>query len=295
MNAYLSGVGFSGIENNGQLNNMVEEVVERYSKKAVFHSADGRILAEYSKYYAKNCGMTVIGELDDVGDFHAEYSFPFYRSEVLSLKNNLSIEPQTSRDAYSAACDDSRIGITIIFYLSNMGDVLRSMEMGTFRDEKKKVRLSGIAMEGKILLPVYEKKECEKFRRKAASNRRKLLHAAREGDQEAIESLTVEDMDTYSAISERLETEDILTIVESTLMPCGVECDQYRILGTIRQCEKTQNYVTGEVLFQMLIECNDILISICANSEDLLGEPLKGRRFMGRIWLQGEVLINQKV
>ena len=46
-----------------------------------------------------------------------------------------------------------------------------------------------------------------------------------------MEDLTMEDMDTYSMISERIVTDDVLTIVDSYFMPNGIECDQYGILG----------------------------------------------------------------
>ena len=73
-------------------------------------------------------------------------------------------------------------------------------------------------------------------------------------------------------------------------MPCGVECDQYNILGTIQRIEMTRNIVTGDRLYQLVVECNDILISVCINTRDLLGVPEVGRRFKGRVWLQGQVL-----
>ena len=39
----------------------------------------------------------------------------------------------------------------------------------------------------------------------------------------------------------------------------------------------------------MLISCNGFDFHIAINDEDLLGEPLPGRRFKGEIWLQGMV------
>ena len=55
--------------------------------------------------------------------------------------------------------------------------------------------------------------------RELAKNRTNLIAAARNGDEEAMESLTMEDMDTYSMISQRIVTDDILTIVDSYFMP----------------------------------------------------------------------------
>ena len=66
-------------------------------------------------------------------------------------------------------------------------------------------------------------KEAVKVERELAKNRTNLIAAARNGDEEAMESLTMEDMDTYSMISQRIVTDDILTIVDSYFMPYGIE------------------------------------------------------------------------
>ena len=58
-----------------------------------------------------------------------------------------------------------------------------------------------------------------------------MIQAAREGDEDAIENLTLEDMDTYSMISKRIMDEDVFSIVTTHFMPCGVECDHYNIMG----------------------------------------------------------------
>ena len=76
-------------------------------------------------------------------------------------------------------------------------------------------------------------------------SRNRLMQAARAGDEDAIESLTLDDMDMYSTITKRIQREDIYTIVDTYFMPYGVECDQYSILGEILECEKICNKVTN--------------------------------------------------
>ncbi len=125
--------------------------------------------------------------------------------------------------------------------------------------------------------------------RNSTRNRTNLIEAARNGDEEAMESLTMEDMDTYSMISERIVNDDILTIVDSYFMPYGIECDQYNIMGEIRDVVSFQNVLTGENLYQMTVESNDMQFDICINEQDLFGEPQVGRRFKGIIWLQGQL------
>ena len=69
--------------------------------------------------------------------------------------------------------------------------------------------------------PLQKDKEAVKVERESFQNRTNLIAAARNGDEEAMESLTMEDMDTYSMISQRIVTDDVLTIVDSYFMPYG--------------------------------------------------------------------------
>ena len=52
--------------------------------------------------------------------------------------------------------------------------------------------------------------------------RNRLIQAARGGDEEAIESLTLEDMDTYTTISRRIQKMDVFSLVDTYFMPYGV-------------------------------------------------------------------------
>ena len=149
--------------------------------------------------------------------------------------------------------------------------------------------LSGLARKGTILLPVLKKAEETAEAEEKTINRGRLMAAAKNGDEEAMESLTIEDMDTYSMISQRVENEDVYSIVDSYFMPYGMECDLYNIMGEILECNKVQNVLTGDSIYEMRICCNDIEMDVCNNENDLLGEPLRGRRFKGIVWLQGNV------
>ena len=73
-----------------------------------------------------------------------------------------------------------------------------------------------------------------------------LLNAARNGDQTAIETLTLDDIDTYSKVTRRLMTEDVFSIVDTYFMPYGAECDMYSIMGEILAVRLRKQYsITG--------------------------------------------------
>ena len=70
-------------------------------------------------------------------------------------------------------------------------------------------------------------------------------------------------------------------------MPCGVECDQYSVIGNILDVEVKQNRITKEDVYCLKLDCNDVTFTVAINKKDLLGEPRVGRRFKGQIWMQG--------
>ena len=70
-------------------------------------------------------------------------------------------------------------------------------------------------------------------------------------------------------------------------MPCGIECDQYSVIGDILHIETLKNRFTGEEVYNMKIESNDVIFHVGINKRDLVGEPEVGRRFKGQIWMTG--------
>ena len=135
-----------------------------------------------------------------------------------------------------------------------------------------------------------EKNEYEKKRKKKATNERnQLIAQARMGDENAIESLTLEDMDIYTMISRKIHKADVFSLVDTYFMPYGVECDLYSILGEIIEIHTDQNRITKEEVVFMTLECNEMTLEVCINKIDLYGEPMVGRRFKGVVWLQGYI------
>ena len=120
-------------------------------------------------------------------------------------------------------------------------------------------------------------------------NRSALIAEAKQGNQEAMQSLTFDDIDQYAVVSRRIRKEDIYSIVETSFIPYGSESDNYSILGYITNVEKLTNSFTKEEFYVLTVECNEMNYDVCINTEDLLGEPLVGRRFRGNVWLQGRV------
>ena len=144
-------------------------------------------------------------------------------------------------------------------------------------------------MKARILLPISKNEKQKQKVQKASMNRNQLIDAARKGDEDAIETLTLEDMDTYTSISKKILTEDVFSLVDTYFMPYGVECDQYSIMGEILDISLRTNRITQEEIYVMRLSCNDLQFDVCINKQDLYGEPQAGRRFKGVVWMQGYI------
>lgn len=269
------------------MHDLVMDVIQSADKRNYTSNSETTMLAEFSKDFADRVGITVCGEFDEKDEFTFEYSFPYFRGEGISTEEDISVERHAEKESYAGVCNDLRVGVSLIFYLQNMMDYAKIKYGNRLPIRGTSLTLSGLSTSGKILLPICKKKEDAARVEKETNNRNKLIAQARAGDEEAIETLTLEDMDIYNAISKKIRTEDVLSLVDTYFMPYGVECDQYSVLGEILECSETKNRLTGEELCMIALSCNDLIFEVCINKKDLYGEPLPGRRFKGTIWMQG--------
>lgn len=289
MHKYLSAIGFKHVESREKLNRLLDYAGETFQWEKTVKLNSNVELSERVKYFTKDMGLLLCGTYDQDDHYEREYYIPFFEGRGEKRFDDMAVERHISGNSYAGACEYPGIGITIIYYVQNAVEYLSELNFGQFLKDSATLTLSGLASEGKILLPVVQ--EQQDFMEKEESFRRqsKLIKEARSGDESAIESLTMQDMDTYSMISKRIETEDVLSIVSTYFMPCGLECDQYSVLGEILHYEKRENSLTKEQLYVMTLECNNLEFDVCINAEDLLGEPEVGRRFKGNLWLQGKL------
>ena len=287
MHSYLRAVGFSDIKSREGIKEIIGDTVRNYDEKVAVEDHKDGVFVEFSKNYGCDCGITVCGQYDEYNRFHVDYYFPFFRGTGITTQEQATVERHLDKESFAGACDDLRIGITLIFYLQDAAEYLREKAKGNFGGQP--LTLSGLAKEGRILLPALKDKEAVKVEQEITRNRNHLMAAARDGDQEAMENLTMEDMDTYSMIAQRIGKEDVFSIVDSYFMPYGIQCDQYSILGEIMDFHSFKNILTGEEILQMTVECNNLQFDVCINKKDLLGEPEVGRRLRANIWLQGHL------
>ena len=288
MHKYLRAIGFSNVSDSEDVRKLLELSVEQNDTESIMDNPGGKSFGELKKEFAQDIGICSRGEIQKEF-FEFEYYYPYFDGRGITTYEDVYIERQAEKECYMGACDDSRVGVTIIFYLQNMTEYLKIINDASSTKRKSSLTLSALSVDGKILFSVSKNQEQVKKDKEDSINRKKKKKKAKQGDEQAMESLTLDDIDTYSMISRRIIHEDVFTIVDTYFMPYGMECDKYSILGEILEVAIRINRLTQEELYIMKLSCNELVFDVCINKKDLLGEPMAGRRFKGTVWLQGKI------
>lgn len=289
MHKYLRSIGFSEYKRNKEIKEIIKKTIRFSTEKKYVSGYDEIIWAEYRKSFGPNIGIAVCGEYTEENEFDYEYYFPYYNSEIISSSEKINIERHCDKDSFSGVCEEYKVGVSLIFYLQNRMDYLKEYMRGSDEYSNNSVSLSGLSVQGSIMLPLSKSEYQVNQVKKKNIKRNQLLAKAREGDEQAIESLTIDDMDKYNLVSKQILKQDVYSLVDTYFMPYGVECDHYSILGEITEVKEIKNELTKEEIYIISMNCNELSLQVCINKLDLVGEPAPRRRFKGVVWLQGLV------
>lgn len=289
MHSYLRAIGFSNIKNKKQMDEILKKTRELSDSQKMSEVSEDLVLVEISKEFSDFMGITLVGEYNDDNEFEMEYYYPYFKGKGVTTREEISVEKHADKESYAGVCDDIKVGVSLIFYLQNTIEYLNEIRLGRFTKQNIETTLSGLSLSGKVLFSIDKNEAQIRDNREANKIRKHMIAAARQGDEEAIENLTLEDIDTYTMISKRIMQEDVFSLVDSYFMPYGIECDQYSVMGEIMDVSLVKNNLTEEEIYILTLECNELMFDLCINKKDLLGEPMVGRRFKGSVWMQGNI------
>ena len=285
----MRAVGFGDQWNTEEMKELLLDVITEGNERACTSYIGETLIATFSKEFAPNIGITVCGIFDKNDKFEYEYYFPFLRGNNITTQEDVSIERHAATESYAGVCEDLRVGVSMIFYLQNMIPYIKAKNSKSLPVSGTTLTLSALSLSGTIMMPIKKTDKDLIRNQETLRDRSQLLNAARNGDERAIENLTMDEIDTYSVVAKRLHKDDVFTLVDTYFMPYGVECDQYSVMGEILEFSFVKNSLTNEEICVMMLSCNDIQFDVCINKADLYGEPAVGRRFKGTVWMQGYI------
>lgn len=291
LNKYLRAIGFTDLPKRSQMMNIIRDGVQRPVSRAYTtnDNDEDSLLAEFEIETGNQFGIAVSGQFNESDEFYPDYYYPYLDTGVISTAEELSVESRIDQYTYAGICDDVRVGVTLIFRLRNTIEYLKNTHKSFMPLDHATVSLTALSLEGTVMLPIYKTPDELRQKKDTEIKRRRLINAARSGDENAMKDLTISDMDLYSNLITHIQTEDLYTLVESYFMPYGAECDLYSVMGDITSVAQSRNTITGEEVDILSIDCNGLPFDVAINRKDLYGDPQPGRRFKGVIWLQGKI------
>ena len=251
MHSYLRAIGFSNINNRMELNQLLEDITERSTKKRTVQLGNNSNLTEISMEFGDGMGITLRGEQDENNKLHMEYYFPCVRGVSVSTREEVGINKRVDAEAYTGMCDDFRIGVSLIFYLQNVIEYLEKKNQNMPMSTPFSITLAALSLEGRILLSIEMDEVQVRNITAETKYRNNLIAEAKKGNQDAIDSLTIDDIDMYAMISKRAKKEDIYSIVDTSFIPFGSESDNYSVIATIIEVNLIVNSFTKEEIYDL--------------------------------------------
>lgn len=293
MHSYLKSLGFYGYKTDKDIVKLLDKLQKNNKDNVKIITIDNNERWELKIELDKNLSIIMVGSIDSRGRLAREQAYPCLDTEDISAKTHCNIQKHVSTEEYSGLIDDNRVGISLIFRLSNATEYLEKnlvrKELSKERTGVKNIYFSAWTHSARVLLPIQKSRVQIEMLNVASKKRDYLIEKAKKGDEDAIESLSMEDVDTYRMVNTRIETEDLYSIVDTCFMPQGVECDIYSIIAEILEIDEKVNYLTDEKVYDLKVSCNNIIFHLAVNEKDIIGELRVGRRIKAKIWLQARV------
>ena len=288
MNIYFSCAGFSKYKMRTEVKGMLDRLQEDNIKNInIGRNEKDELVWELYTKISESIRICINGYIDEKsGDLVRERYFPCLFASDISSMSESTVYRLVDYDYYSVILDDSRLGIYIIYrminnleYISRKNKKLSTVVLANY--------ISAWAESAKVILPLFKTFEQAEFEKTESMNRFIRIDAAKNGDELAMEELSEEDMMLYEMASKRLEHEDIYSIVETCIVPRGVECAIYSIVGDIVNFRTEENIYTKEEICIFTVNCKDIVFDMAVPKKTLEGDPKIGRRIKADIWMQG--------
>ena len=293
MNQYYRAIGFSTIKSLHQLDRIHKDILRNPDRRnVVSHSLSHSLVQLDRSYSPEGLGISLIGEMDSEGNLLVEYAYPYILPGNYVYMDEVQVERISGRSGYYGVIDN--INLSVIFTLQNIAEITGALWRGTL-PLTLITRLSGLSLSGRILLPIQKSETDLQYESDRRMEELTNIRMVRRGDNELLERMMMQEMDVKDTLDHRMISEDVMSIVDSSMIPYGLETDTYDILGTIVNLTETENSQTGEHILLLDVACLYYVIRVAIHRDDLIGEPMIGRRFRGITWLQGIVSLDRLV
>ncbi|MDO4939956.1 MAG: DUF3881 family protein [Lachnospiraceae bacterium] len=295
MHQYLRSIGFSCFEGKEEeVEKLLKKMEKEFSPYARrFAERDGMVHAEIRGNVNYYMGICLSGYLNSKGKFVRQAYYPFFLPDETVKSEEAGIgmmDVSVDGSTYYTLIEGLKTGISLTAHMDNPFEyAFRSSDEF---DPRTKVVLAGFSQNGYVLLPARDEADMKDCREGYNYDVTAMMEPFCEDvcDAEKVQAAALESLSKLASIDRRLGSEDIYSIVSTLCMPEVYESQIYFIIGIIEEVSLTVNEDTNEGIFKLKLFVNGVTMYVMINEEDLIGEPIVGRRFKGPIWLTSHVI-----
>ena len=122
MNLYIRAIGFQYLDADFWRRDDSRRNIRQYRKGFCIKNTKlnrGAVIVRVSE----STGLYIYGRFKG-DEFIYEYYFPFILGKTSCDNDEITIERHLDKESFAVVCDESRTGVTLIFYLQNVMDYL---------------------------------------------------------------------------------------------------------------------------------------------------------------------------
>ena len=181
MHKYLNAIGFHDIATEREWYQILLESEKKFSGYDRIALDEHTDLCELRRAYGNGIGISSCGFIDENDEeFRRECYFPYFTGNVVSSYADIAVEQRASSPTYIGVCEDVKLGCSIIFHIQNGMEYIKEAALGRLNNSSISVTFSGLALNGKILLPVRKDagaadKRAEDLRNRMMQQKREIL------------------------------------------------------------------------------------------------------------------------
>ena len=196
MHKFLRSIGFSLYQKDRDIDKLLDQMSRRCIRNEAIQLDEETNLCEIRKRGCARNGIAVFGQMDRDGVFHRNYYYPYLRSEDMTSDVSCSIQrhPRSVR-TYAGLLDEYKVGISLIFIsIIHSSAGRESWTSVPWRLSGQSNRTGGQRQDSSA--GFRRRRSGGKTRRLRRKERNTLLEAAKNGDEDAMETLTIEETST---------------------------------------------------------------------------------------------------
>lgn len=287
-NELFNSVGFKSVKTSKEEEVIYGKVLDDASWVSDASDSKGYTYSEFYKSFGKSIGVSIKGCRNENDKIVSDDFVPYAKTDRKTKVSFVALEIEESTNSYYLICEDGDTHTEYILYLQNANKYFSLEKSGfDFRDNLCSLNISALSTEGTVILPVEKDDEIRELDRKEDIRRRGMIKKAKMGDKKAAKELEIEAEKSMNIIQERLKEEDFLSVVEQYMLPLEEDTPYYNILGEIKDVMTLVNEYTHELVYWFEVDFLGRELDLFINSDDLIGVPSRGMRFLGKCYLQG--------